>query len=127
MESKSCWRRHPVNGIKELLAASSGQWNQRVVGGVIRSIDSKSCWRRHPVNRIKELLAASSGSIRRRRNRTWVCMMDGGWSTMAALLSGRFMRELNALPTGLLDVASAALFFMPRTCVMRSDSAGSSP
>ena len=48
-----------------------------------------------------------------------MCILDGMWFTMAALSSGRFMRDLSALPTCLSGIASAALFFMPGTCVMR--------
>ena len=48
-----------------------------------------------------------------------MCMLDGVWFTVAALSSGRFMRDLSALLTSLRDMASAALFFMPGTCVMR--------
>ena len=63
--------------------------------------------------------SSSSGSIRRRRDRTLVCMLDGRWFTMAALSSGRFMSDGSAVPTGLRDMASAVLFFMPGICVMR--------
>ena len=38
---------------------------------------------------------------------------------MAALSSGRFMSDGSAVPTGLRDMASAVLFFMPGICVMR--------
>ena len=48
-----------------------------------------------------------------------MCMLCGMWFTMAALSSGRFMRDLSALSTGLRDMASGALLFMPGTCVMR--------
>ena len=63
--------------------------------------------------------SSSSGSIRRRRDRTSVCMLDGMCFTRAALSSGRVMRDLSALPTGLRHVASAPLFIAIGTCVMR--------
>ena len=48
-----------------------------------------------------------------------MCMLGGMWFNIAALSSGRLMRDLSALPTGLRDMASAILFFLPGTCVMR--------
>ena len=72
----------------------------------------------HHVRLSSSTQSSSSGSIRRRRDRTSVCVLGGMWFTMAALSSGRFMRDLSSLPTGLRDMACDSLFFMPGTCVM---------
>ena len=44
-------------------------------------------------------------------------MLDGiilcAWFTMAALSYGMFMRDFSALPTGLRDMSSAALYSCP--------------
>ena len=53
-----------------------------------------------------------------------MCMLDGMWFTMAALSSGSFTVDGSAVPTGLRDKASAALFFMPGTCMMRKQGTG---
>ena len=37
-------------------------------------------------------------------------MLDGTWITMVALSSGRFMRDLSALPPGLHDMLPKAVF-----------------
>ena len=48
-----------------------------------------------------------------------MCVLGERWVTMAAVSSGRSMIVGRVVPTGLRDMASAALFFMPGTCMMR--------